>query len=115
MARKARQTRGKLGSRKARAVRKTRSSGDTANLKRELANALSQQSATADILRIISRSTADAQPVFDAITRAATRLVGGRAAGVFRYIDGLIDFMSTDGSAADAAALRRVYPVPADE
>ena len=37
---------------------------------RELTTALDQQTATSDILRVISRSQTDVQPVFDAIVRS---------------------------------------------
>ena len=46
---------------------------------RELTTALDTQTATSDILRVISRSQTDVQPVFDAIVRSAVRLLGGHS------------------------------------
>jgi signal transduction histidine kinase len=51
---------------------------------RELTEALEQQTATAEILRVISQSPADAQPVFDTIVRNAVRLSGAAWATVRR-------------------------------
>src|SRR6266404_8374288 len=44
-------------------------------LSRELKEALARQTATSDILRVISQSPTDVQPVFDAIVLAAVRLL----------------------------------------
>src|SRR5262245_31562145 len=46
---------------------------------RDLTTALDTQTATSDILRVISRSQTDVQPVFDAIVRSAVRLLGGHS------------------------------------
>ena len=48
----------------------------------ELTEALEQQTVLADILRVISSSPADTQPVLDAIAASATRVAGAEDAGV---------------------------------
>jgi GAF domain-containing protein/anti-sigma regulatory factor (Ser/Thr protein kinase) len=66
---------------------------------------LEQQTATADILRVISSSPTDAQPVFDAIVQSASRLCGGEYAIVARY----------DGELLHLAALHNPRPGTVDE
>jgi len=53
-------------------------------LERE-AVAQGQQAATAEILRVISSSRSDAQPVFEAIVRNAARLCDAMLSGVFSF------------------------------
>src|SRR5262245_55265665 len=52
---------------------------------RALTQALDQQTATSEILRVISRSPTDVQPVFDAIARRVVALCDGRNAIVLRF------------------------------
>src|SRR5262249_54253 len=82
---------------------------------RELTTALDTQTATSDILRVISRSQTDVQPVFDAIVESAVRLLRGYTSTLARIADGQIALvaLTTSDPGADAA-LRARYPQPLD-
>ena len=73
---------------------------------RELSEALEQQIATSDVLRIISNSPTDAQPVFDAIIGSAVRMCDARFGAVFRLDRGVLHLVAHHnlrGGAARAA------------
>src|SRR5262245_8526708 len=83
---------------------------------RELTESLERQMATSDILRVISSSPTDVQPVFDSIAEHAVRLCGGQFSFVARFDGDLLHFASCHGlSAEELEAFRRTLPRPARE
>jgi GAF domain-containing protein len=74
---------------------------------------LEQQTVTAEILRVISRSPTDLQPVFDTIVRNARRLCAADSCSVFTHRGDQIHLESIDNATAEGAdAIRRAYPLP---
>jgi GAF domain-containing protein/DNA-binding response OmpR family regulator len=80
---------------------------------RDLSESLQQQTATADILTVISNSLDDTQPVFDAIVQSGLKL----------FADATIQLSLADGDKirlaavadrdpARAEAMRRIFPIP---
>jgi GAF domain-containing protein/DNA-binding response OmpR family regulator len=80
----------------------------------ELTEALEQQTAASDILRVISSSPTSVQPVFDAIATNALRLCGAKWSGVLRFDGELIHVAAVHNlsDAAGQAALLHSFPRP---
>src|SRR6266536_2988824 len=79
---------------------------------KELTEALEQQTATSEILRVISSSPTDVQPVFDMIAQSAARLCKARFCHVFRFDGELMHFAASHGLTPEGIeALRRLYPL----
>ncbi|MFO1303894.1 MAG: GAF domain-containing protein [Burkholderiales bacterium] len=64
----------------------------------ETQEALEQQTAAASVLKVISESSSDVQPVFEEIVRLAREIADASAVGVLRFEDGLIRFVAAAGS-----------------
>jgi GAF domain-containing protein len=80
---------------------------------RQLTTALDKQTATSDILSVISRSQTDVQPVFDAIVSSAVRLLRGYSALVTRVAGDQIELAAYTSTGAEGDAVARAtYPVP---
>ncbi len=87
--------------------------GERKRLEKALADSLEQQTATSEILRVISSSPTDAQPVFESIAASAHRLCGAKLTTVFRFDGRLIHIAALhDVSTQGAAAYRDAYPAP---
>ncbi len=83
----------------------------------ELTETLEQQTATAEILKVISGNPTDVQPVFDAIVQSAIRLFPPCNAGIMMLEGGQIHLRAIGGPFATQEMwqeLRKLYPIPFD-
>src|SRR5262249_11339722 len=79
----------------------------------ELTTALGKQTATSDILRVISQSPTDVQPVFDAIMQSAVRLCGAIYGNVYKVNGGEIHLVAHHNLTPDQfAQWQQQYPRP---
>jgi signal transduction histidine kinase len=83
-------------------------------LTRALERALDQQTATSEILRAMSGSPTEVQPVFDAIVRSGLRLLHGYSASMMLLREGeALDLVAYTSTSAEAdASLVHVFPMP---
>ena len=81
----------------------------------DLTEALEQQTATSEILRAISASPTDAQPVFDTIAQRAVRVCDGSHCNVFQFDGTLVHVVAHYGqSPVGLQELQQAYPLPLD-
>ena len=71
---------------------------ENTRLLHELRQSLQQQTATADVLKIISRSTFDLQTVFETLVELASRLCRAEQAAILRVMDGQFHIIAAHGS-----------------
>ncbi|HEX8012789.1 MAG TPA: GAF domain-containing protein [Casimicrobiaceae bacterium] len=84
-----------------------------ARLFNETKEALEQQTATAEVLRVISGSVADTAPVFEKILDSCERLFGTEHLGIVVVHDGLVHPVAVRGSIVKT--MTRTLPMPLDK
>jgi len=78
----------------------------------ETKESLEQQTATAEILKVISSSPTDTQPVFDAIVRNAVRLCGGEHSIAARFDGEQLHALAFHGFSPEAMTVTaRMFPM----
>src|SRR5262245_15349427 len=96
-------------------ARRTRLESRVATLEAELAESHEREKAMSGILRVISSSPTDAQPVFDAIAQSAVTLCDALYSTVYRYDGHLIHHAADTYSTAEMRTiLTRGYPSTLD-
>jgi GAF domain-containing protein len=77
----------------------------------QLTEAVEYQTATGEVLNVISRSPTDVQPVFDMIAESAARLCGGQFCFVYRFDGQLLHFVAHHSLTPEVIEInRRAFP-----
>lgn len=77
--------------------------------------ALQHQTAMSEVLRVMSRSPSNAQPVFELVAQRAGRLCSAEVAVVSRFDGEQIELAAIDGIVPEAVRIvRSLYPMPID-
>ena len=89
---------------------------ELAEARGHLSEALEQQTATAEILNVISSLPADVKPVFDTIIRNFVLLCGGGFGGIYTFDGKLVHFAGAYGFTPEQVAETKAkYPVRVDD
>jgi signal transduction histidine kinase len=84
---------------------------ENTRLLNELRESLQQQTATADVLKIISRSAFDLEPVFETAVENAVKLCGADRAFLFRFDGALLRMAASCGASPALTEWVRANPI----
>ena len=87
---------------------------ENARLLNELRESLQQQTATADVLKVISRSTFDLQIVLDTLTKSAAQLCAADLGLIFQQDEDVLRLVANVGISREAERHWLEHPVPVD-
>ena len=86
---------------------------ENARLLNELRQSLQQQTATADVLKVISRSAFDLQTVLDTLVQSAARLCDAESASIHRPQDNSYPYVASYGLSPEYDEYMRRHPLVA--